>query len=206
MRRALLFVFIVFLWIPFSFGQVGQSSGSGLPSVSDMLGAGNQTTDEMLDSAVDSMMEQMQTQEVTEETVQSAISGGFATEGAAPPEVNQEAAEAVDTKTQRYAPRIQLDFTEFPLRRISGRFAGVLRENDDVEEFEQSNKSLTNGIVKRIQTRLQIDTVRFEFKNRVATLSGNVATARQRDLIGFMVRLEPGIDFVKNDIVVDATP
>ncbi len=160
------------------------------------------SAEEIVESAQESLMAQMETEEVTAETVQSAIEGELITEDAAPV-VNQEAAEAIDSRTQRYAPRIKLDFNEFPLRRLSGRFAGVIREDADVEELEQTNSSLSHGIVKRIQMRLHVDTVRFTFKNRTAVLTGSVSTERQRELIGSIVRMEPGIDQVKNEIRVD---
>ncbi len=205
MRKILYFCIVTLFLIPAGFGQVGTPAEEAMPSVSDMLetltgeGGGTSTTDAIMQSAQQSMMQRMQPQEITEETVRSAVEGTLVTEETAVPEVNQEIAEAIDSRTQRYLPRIQLDFGEFPLRRISGRFTGTLPETDGVEELTQSNKSLSNGIVKRIQTRLKIDTVRFEFRDRT---TGSVATERQRDMIGVMVRMEPGIDQVKNEIVV----
>lgn len=174
-------------------------------------GAGSDvpSTETILQSTEAEMLERMQTAEVTEETVRSAIEGDLVTENVVS-EVNKNAVEAVaetaDTKILRYAPRIKLDFKTFPLRQISGRFtsrAGVLQEEWASDEWEQTNQSLTNSLVKRIQRRLEIDTVRFEFKERTAVLTGRVPTRRQRDLVGLMVRMEPGIDSVQNDIAVE---
>ncbi len=210
--------FVLFCSASCVFAQIAPTTGTATDAFDAIFetltgdgGAGSESssTETVLQSAEAEMLERMQTAEVTEETVRSAIEGDLVTENVVS-EVNKNAVEAVaetaDTKMLRYAPRIKLDFKTFPLRQIAGRFApqvGVLPEESTSDEWEQTNQSLTSSLVKRIQRRLEIDTVRFEFKERTAVLTGRVPTQRQRDLVGLMVRMEPGIDFVQNDIAVE---
>ena len=207
MKIFVCFCFLIYLSAAVSFGQSLSGTEEVMPSVEDMIKSlsGDKASEasmaDSIEDIVDTMTKQMQRRPVTEDMVKSAIEGTLVTEETAPT-VNLESVEAIDAKTQRYSPRLKLDFGEFPLRRISGNFSGTVKD-DGVEELEQTNTSLTNEIVRRIQNRLKLETVRFEFKNRTARLTGSVSTQRQRELIEVMLRMEPGIDMVKNELVVE---
>ena len=104
------------------------------------------------------------------------------------PEVNQAMASAYigGTQTGRYAPRLKIDFAEFPLR-----------------SFTPADRTNTGQIVlQRIQSRLRAHQIDLVVKDRTAIVSGNVATERQRSLAEAMLRFEPGIDSVQNQITV----
>ena len=100
-------------------------------------------------------------------------------------------AEAVNTKTKRYAPRLKIDFAEFPLRSLDSknRRSGEAKTQRDI-------------IVQRIQKRLRMPSIELVMKDRTAIISGTVTTDRQRSLAASMLRFEPGIDVVQNEITV----
>lgn len=209
MKKIVAFCIVLFLSIPAAFAQVGPPGEEVIPTVEDMVksitseqGGEEASAEAIMESVVESMNKRMQPKAITEQTVQSAISGTLVREEVAP-EVNRESVEAIDSKTQRYSPRLKLDFERFPLRRISGKFADAVRTDDEVVELEQTNTSLTNDIVRRIQHRMKLETVRFEFKDRTARVIGTVETERKRELVEMMLRLEPGIDLVKNELTVE---
>ena len=104
------------------------------------------------------------------------------------PEVNQTIAPAYVGGAQagRYAPRLKIDFAEFPLR-----------------SFTSADRAETEQIVlQRIQSRLRVHQINLVVQDRTAIVSGRVATERQRSLGEAMLRFEPGIDSVQNQITV----
>jgi hypothetical protein len=106
------------------------------------------------------------------------------------PDVNQTAIEIFDTRTGRYPPRLKINFTEFPLKTLSQAsrtdHAGIP----------------TTVVTQRIQDRLRVQKIDLVVQDRTATVSGTVETEQQRRLVASMLRFEPGIDVVKNEIVV----
>jgi hypothetical protein len=107
------------------------------------------------------------------------------------PEVNLEVAEAIDTKTGRYPPRLKIDFSEFPLRSL-----------DSTSKRTGEPKTQKDIIAQRIQRRLRVPKIDLVVKNRIAVISGTVSTERQRNLAESMLHFEPGIDVVQNEIAV----
>ena len=128
---------------------------------------------------------------ITEEAV-STIEGPLVIE-VATPEVNVSTVEAVDSLTQRYPPRLKINFSEFPLRSL---------ESAKRAQNGRNAKMLTEIVAQRIQTRLHLPQLELVVKDRTATISGTVETERQRDLVARMLRFEPGIDAVQNELTV----
>jgi hypothetical protein len=111
------------------------------------------------------------------------------------PEVNQAIVEIIDTRTGRYLPRLAINLAEFPLRSLTE----VSRPNN--------GRSVQTGtqaeiVVQRIQSRLRVPKFQFAIEDRTAIISGMVATERERILIESMLRFEPGINSVQNEITV----
>ena len=127
----------------------------------------------------------------------SAIEGPLISEIPAP-EVNQTIAESLigDAQTGRYPPRLKINFAEFPLRTIEAA------NGENSAGRNGRNGATTDSIVQRIQTKLRIAPVDLVVQNRTATVSGMVTTERQRNLIASMLRFEPGIDAVNNELTV----
>jgi hypothetical protein len=121
----------------------------------------------------------------------SAIEGPLVVYEAEIPEVNQAIAEVIDSRTGRYLPRLKIDFTEFPLRTLVNGTDGRISRNG----------TSTDVLIQRIQNRLRVSQIDLTVENRVATVSGTVATKRQRSLVESMLHFEPGIDTVKNEII-----
>ena len=107
------------------------------------------------------------------------------------PEENKIIAEAIDSKTKRYPPRLKIDFSEFPLRSLAStsKRGGETKTQKDI-------------IVQRIRKSLRVPNIDLVMKDRTAILSGTVSTDRQRSLAAAMLRFEPGIDVVQNEIIV----
>ena len=114
-------------------------------------------------------------------------------------DINQSVAEHVDSKTNRYPPRLRISFSEFPLRSLA-------ETNRTGTGRTGTAKTRTEVIAQRIQVRLRAPQLSLVVKDRVATISGTVATERQRSLAASMLCFEPGIDAVQNEIAVAATP
>lgn len=123
-------------------------------------------------------------------------------------EINKEVVEAIDPKTKRYPPRIQLDFKEFPLRTIARKQeTGSQPISDWTVTQSFSNKSVkteAQKITDRIRDRLGQKAFGIKFQGRQARLFGSVETERQKELAEIMLRFEPGIDSVKNELVVQS--
>ena len=107
------------------------------------------------------------------------------------PEVNQTFTPAYigNPQTGRYPPRLKVNFTEFPLRSLS-------------HTNRPTSGSPTAIVVQRVQNRLCSPQLHLVVKDRTAIVSGTVATERQRSLAEAMLRFEPGIDTVQNEIAV----
>jgi len=109
-----------------------------------------------------------------------------------PIETNREAASVLIGNT-RYGPRLRIDFREFqPITIANGATASR----------NGRNGATAYAIVQRIQNQLRLPQIDLEVQNRVAIVSGTVETEHQRRLVASMLRFEPGIDSVRNEITV----
>ena len=161
------------------------------------------TTDSLLESMLGSsagtvvdIQEQLATPAgtgVTEEAT-STIEGPLIVE-VATPEVNVSTVEALDSRTGRYPPRLKINFAEFPLRSLESA-----RRSQNGRNAEA--KMPTEIVVQRIQNRLHLPQLELAVKGRTAIISGTVATERQRNLVATILRFEPGIDAVQNELTV----
>ncbi len=144
-----------------------------------------------LTDSVDKMMQSMSAigpAENTTKSVQSAVSGNLIVVETIP-DTNQTVVESIDKKTNRYSPRLKIDFASFPLARPASVEAPIPTER----------------IAKHLQQRLRLDQpIEIEFLERTACLRGTVSTQRHKELAEMILRLEPGVDTVKNELVVDA--
>jgi len=137
-----------------------------------------------LTDSIDKMMQSLSDGgpvENTAQSVQTAITGPLIVE-AVVPEINKEVVEAIDKQTNRYSPRLKLDGESFPsVRRVFP----------------------AERIAKHLQFRLRLDRpVGIEYQDRTVCLRGTVSTERQKELAALILRLEPGVDAVKNELVV----
>jgi hypothetical protein len=209
MKKIIYFIFLLYLFCPMVFAQQsGLLDEEIFPSVDEMmkLSSGEKGNDISLENSIESILESM-TQKMkstinTEDSVKSAVEGKLIVEEVIP-ETNRTVVETVDTKTKRYSPRLKLNFTEFPLRPLSGKIVGTAENEKSADLFEQTNTVITHDITRRIQGHLRTQEIQFEFKNRTVRLSGTVKTSRQRELAEMMIRMEPGVDKVTNDLVVE---
>lgn len=122
------------------------------------------------------------------------------------PAINKEVVEAIDPKTKRYPPRVQLNFKEFPLRTIARKPATGSQPISDwtaTQDFSgKPIKTEAQKITDRIRDRTGQKAFGIEFQGRRARLFGSVETERQKELAEIMLRFEPGIDSIKNELVV----
>lgn len=104
-----------------------------------------------------------------------------------PREVNLNRAATESRGRQMYRPRLRINFTfGAPTnRQLSERIA---------RQFERTERLGTSG---PIEVSVAGDT---------ATLRGTVASSRDRELMELVVRFEPGISEVKNELVVEEVP
>lgn len=191
MRRVCTLIFIG--CISFSgFATLAQPPGGRfMDSFFDSMVPGGGSTGAPTGNTVGDIMEQMVDTSVPIGQQTSAIEEELLVVDAPTSEANQTALQAIDTKTKRYLPRLKINFSEFPLRSLSstdGR--GV------------NSKTQTDIIALRVQNRLRVSHIDLVVHNRIATVSGTVATERQRGLAESMLRFEPGIDGVQNKITV----
>ena len=142
-----------------------------------------------LTDSIDQMMQSLSEGGVVEntaESVQSAITGPLVVEEAVP-ETNREIVEAIDRRTNRYTPRLKFDSESFPMAR------------PDTVDLRGTAERIT----KHLQSRLRLDRpIGLEFQGRTANLRGTVSTERQKEIAALILRLEPGVDTVKNELVV----
>ena len=144
-------------------------------------------------SSIDDFVSDVMGTDTTEQQI-SAIEGPLVV-SVAPPEVNLGTVEALDSRTGRYPPRLKINFSEFPLRSwVSNDRSGNGRNADPNAQVDI--------IVRRIQNRLRVPQMNLAVQDRTAIVSGTVATARQRSLAESMLRFEPGIDTVQNNLTV----
>ena len=117
------------------------------------------------------------------------------------PAVNQTQADIFigDARTSRYTPRVRVNFAEFPLVSLT---SAESTDNAANNSRTARNGTSTNVVIQRIQNRLRLPPIELVVENRVATVSGTVPTERQRNLVETMLRFEPGIDSVRNELVV----
>ncbi|MDR0705355.1 MAG: BON domain-containing protein [Planctomycetaceae bacterium] len=209
MKKIVYFIFLLYFFCPIVFAQQSDLSDTEIfPSIDEMMKSltGEKSDDISLERSIenimDSMTQKMQSTTNTADSVKSAVEGTLVVEEVIP-ETNRTVVETVDTKTKRYSPRLKLNFAELPLRPLSGKIVGVTENNESADLFEQTNIVITHDIARRIQGRLRTQEIQFEFKNRTARLSGTVKTSRQRELAEMMLRMEPGIDHITNDLVVE---
>lgn len=108
------------------------------------------------------------------------------------PETNKNIVESVDQKTQRYSPRLSIDFRLFPLQRATTKFTG--------------SKINADSMKQNIGRRLGVHDVEFSLQNRTMTLTGTVPSEHERQMVEMMVRLEPGVDHICNELVIKPIP
>lgn len=207
--RYLSSIFLVALISSAAFAQTagtGQSSSGRehFPSMDQMFGGIGKGSDFSLSDAIQDMMANTKADVVTEnteETVKSSIEGTLIVEEQVP-EVNQEVVEAIDSKTKRYAPRLKIDYTRFPLQDISRN----TRMDASGKATNHASLQISDRISSRLKTRLQSDDIRIEFQGRSALLTGSVLSHHHRELAETMLRLEPGIDQVVNELECAESP
>lgn len=195
MKRFFCIILAIFLFAPPLYAQkstsAAKSTADTFPSVDEMIKSMSAGGEFSLADSIQDMMDSMGSDtltENTEATVRSSIEGRLVVEETVP-EVNREVVEAIDTKTQRYSPRLQLDFKEFPLREISKTAKSDLRS--------------ATGISDRVRSRLRSEGITLVVENRTVRLQGTVDTARRRDLAEIMLRFEPGVDLVVNELLIN---
>jgi len=112
------------------------------------------------------------------------------------PEVNQTIVDVLigDERTGRYTPRLTINFAEFPLRSLT--------ENRPNNGRSVQTGSQADIVVQRIQSRLRVSEFQLAIEDRAAIISGTVATERERKLIESMLRFEPGIGKIQNEITI----
>ena len=147
--------------------------GAEIPSI---------TSDGTMGQTISEMMQEAAAQEPIEQTI-TIIDVPLIVDVAVP-DVNLGTAETIDTKG-RYAPRLRIDFAEFPLR-----------------SFAPAETAAVLAVASRIRHRLRLPNLELVIEDRTATVSGTVSAERQRTLVEIMLRFEPGIDAVQNRISV----
>jgi len=113
------------------------------------------------------------------------------------PEVNRTVAEILvgDQRTGRYPPRLRINFAEFPLKSLTAT-------NETNNGRTARNGTPQEQVRLRIQSRLGLPQLNLEVEGRTATVSGTAESEHQRSLVESMLRFEPGIDTIKNEIIV----
>jgi hypothetical protein len=165
--------------------QSGGDSGSSLLSDSDSASR-----------AIEDMLNEADMSQGPREQQKSAIDDDelLVTE-VENPEEDLVRAEAIDSKTKRYPPRLKIDFAEFPL------FSLTTTKKRDTKSLSRADI-----VAQRIQRRLRVPKINLVVEDRVATISGTVPTERQRNIAESMLRFEPGIDAVQNELTVVSEP
>ena len=176
----------------FSAPLFAQTSEADFPSMGAMFSSFTSTEggkevslSEDIDTIVKSLSDQPKVKN-TEESVQTAITGPLVVEEATP-DTNREIVESIDRKTNRYAPRIKLDFESFPLVRRSSAEMPLPAER----------------VAQHLQRRLRLEQpIAVEFHERTVSLRGSVGTERQKELAAIILSFEPGVDDVRNELIV----
>ena len=192
MRTVYTLTFVGF--ISFSGFTAYAQPGISIEEMIRSLTTGGPSSGISISDVVQSATEQLMDTSTPVEQQTSAIDGPLVVDFEVP-EVSPTMVESTDTRTQRYVPRLKIDFTEFPLRSLTG--TDHLNNGRGVQ-----SGTPTEVIVQRIQTRLRAPEFQLVVEDRTAIISGTVTTERQRDLIATMLRFEPGISTIKNEITV----
>ena len=173
-----------------------QPGGGGLDldAVAASLTAGGGASGINIDRVVADAQRELMDTSASAGPQTSAIEGRLVVDHAEP-EVNRTVIEVIDTRTGRNQPRLKINFAEFPLRSLTE----VNRPNNGRTTQTGSPAEI---VALRIQNRLRVSPFHLAIEDRTAVLSGTVATERDRKLIETMLRFEPGISTVKNEMTV----
>ena len=87
-----------------------------------------------------------------------------------------------------YPPRLQVDFQKFPIPTYA-----IMPD-----EVQQKRMAKLNS---QLQKRFG-ETVKADFQENVHYLRGTVASERQREILEIFIKMEPGIQEVRNEVVV----
>jgi len=87
-----------------------------------------------------------------------------------------------------YPPRLQVDFQKFPIPTYT-----IMPD-----EVQQKRMAKLNS---QLQKRFG-ETVKADFQENVHYLRGTVASERQREILEIFIKMEPGIQEVRNEVVV----
>ena len=180
-----------------SFTAHAQVGGTGAPmdSLIQAITSGGSAGGISVENVISDVTSQIMDAAAPTEQQSTIIQGPLTVDNAVVPEVNRTVVEVIDSRTGRYPPKLKINFAEFPLR----SFAEAKRSNNG--RSVQAGTP-TEIVVQRIQGRLRVPEFVLAVENRTATVSGTVATERERKLIESMLRFEPGISVVKNEITV----
>lgn len=144
---------------------------------------------------MENVTSQLMPTEPAEQTEQTAETEVPLTVKAEISTANLPTAETLDTK-RRYQPRLRINFSEFPLRSFTPA------KHADGGHDPQPETAALLAVTVRIRDRLRLPQINLAVEDRTAIVSGTVATDRQRCLVESMLRFEPGIDAVQNNITV----
>jgi len=162
--------------------------------IQSLATSGGASSGTFIDQVMQDVMGQSGNASTSVEQQTSAIEGPLVVEVVVP-DVNQTVVESTDARTGRYTPKLKIDFAEFPLRSLTQ----VNRSNNGRNVHAGTP---TEMIVQRIQSRLRAPELYLAIEDRIAVISGTVATERERKLIESILRFEPGINTIKNEITV----
>ena len=174
--------------------QSEMETGTFIESVMQSLTSGNASSEISIDNVVQGVTSQLMGTVTPMEQQTAVIEGPLVVETVVPA-VNQTVVETIDARTGRYPPRLKINFAEFPLRSLTDM-------NRPKNGRNGQSGTPTEMIAQRIQNRLRVPEFQLTIEDRTALVSGTVTTERERELIATMLRFEPGIGAVKNEITV----
>jgi hypothetical protein len=174
-----------------SFGNSSDAADRWMESLS-LGGAASGPSSESL---VLDVMERLSADPTTTTGPQTSAIEGQLVSDVVEPVINRTTVEVIDTRTGRYAPRLKINFAEFPLRSLNN-------VNRSHNRHGVQTGTPVEMVVQRIQSRLRVPEFRLAIEDRTAVASGTVSTERERKLIESMLRFEPGISTVRNEITV----
>ena len=202
MRSIYTLAFIGFISVT-GFNVLAQSWGnpnSAVESLIESMATGGGASEISVERVVESVTRQVRDTATQIEQQTPILQGPLEVEQRAP-DVNRTTASAFiggDVRVGRYAPRLNINFTEFPLRSLTEE----KRSNNGINGRNIQSDTPAEIVMQRIQNRLRVPEFQLAFDNRTAILSGTVTTERERELIELMLRFEPGISAVKNELTV----
>ena len=194
MRNVYTLTFAVF--VSFSgFVAYAQPGGPGtsIEAVIQSLTTVGETPGVSVSDVVQNVAGQLMDTSAPVEQQVSAIDGPLVVDTVIP-EVNLTVVETIDTRTGRYPPRLKIDFGEFPLRSLTGTVPNNGRNVQTSTPIEM--------IAQRIKNRLRVPEFHITIEDRTAIISGITETEHQRKLIESMLRFEPGISKIQNNITI----